>query len=968
MIQKSKNLIRYYIIFALLISVVQTVYPTYKPTETPVNTLEKTHTKPTLDTWISRAKENIHHTQLANGLNVIYYHLPKTYDVSVGLSYTVGSQDETSDQHGFAHMVEHMIFKGTSKMSETDLRMITEKFGVNRFNANTWLDQTNYYFISDNKNWHVFVDILADCMENVRFDEHHFASEVKAVINELKMRNANSFTKIHDLFYDECYPLNHPYGHAVGGNKEILIGASAQDLKEFYRSHYGPEHATLIIVGNLEKNQVFDQARKSFSHIKSQEKDRNNQTQNQNKNKNKKKKIAYNPDFFKLDFKKKNIDCYTHTPNPSVAYMWHIPGLQKYQNNTASCIAYILQERLRSLKDDYDLVLSINSHAYHNILAGMFIISLEPKFGLNQEDHQKQHLLAQALQHIQATINDLMLNGPTDQELKIFTSSCRNSFLTAFDNCSDIAQVLQSSYYINHNQYEPFDDLNRAEKLTQQDISLYCKQYLRPIFMNTITCNPIPENEKDAWLEIQHGIDQYEQKILEEKIRESVLETTSLAHNLPEAEPLSFTFEQPDESFTLSNGLTVYTKQRDNTPFVYATCLFKNEELFDLFCQINHETSIYHFTMQQLPEATSAWTEIGLPKQSKQDIRDFFDTLGASFDFHSQGGSYNCLSTDLITVAQHFVQILTRPVFPEKAFLLAQDNAIKRMQFNQENPQYLAHRKLSHYLYQAYPWIITDQEIIKELELCGISDLISFHERYITPTNMFLIVVGNIDHATIKQELEQSFGLWKSSEHAERAQITISKLSIDIPDIMSPSPEDITAFLPQEQVVLTCGRITTYHDTNDRMGLRLLEDYIQRRLFEIREKTGIFYGCHSNLSAAEHTTKGLATINCLVSVDSVAQAEQEIKSVLQNICDTGIPEADFKTAQQNYLSVLAKGFSTNASLAQSYGEIITNNKDWDYFNKKLENCDRLTVQEINTLAKKYLNPAEWTFVKIGRLS
>src|SRR5579862_4825973 len=91
--------------FVLLVLCAQSVYP-------------KT---PTLDAWISRAQENIHHTKLANGLTVIYYHLPTTYEVFVGVSYAIGSKNEDAGQHGFAHMVEHMIFKGTKTMSETDL-------------------------------------------------------------------------------------------------------------------------------------------------------------------------------------------------------------------------------------------------------------------------------------------------------------------------------------------------------------------------------------------------------------------------------------------------------------------------------------------------------------------------------------------------------------------------------------------------------------------------------------------------------------------------------------------------------------------------------------------------------------------------------------------------------------------------------------------------------------------------------
>jgi len=899
-----------------------------------------------IDTWIAQAKENIHHTKLPNGLNIIHYNLPHTCEVFVGLSYTVGSKDEYAHEHGFAHMVEHMIFKGTTTMSETDLDSIIEKFCVSRFNASTSLDQTNYYFVSDNKNWHVFVNILADCMANVRFDAHHFASEVKAVINELKMRSANPFVKIYDLLFDELFPPNHPYTHAIGGNKEVLLHGTADDLKKFYRRHYGPENATLFIVGNLDKKQVVEHATRAFGTITSTPQPKHQQPK-------------FNADFFKFDFKKKNITCFTHTPNPTVAYVWHVPGLKKHQGTITSCLSYVLQERLRSLKDEHDLVLSTKIYAFTEVLSGFFGIFIEPK-----TDADKKPTTDACTAHIESTIEDLMKHGPTDQELEIFKSSSRNSFLELFEDSSNIANLLQATYHINHNPYECFDDLARIATLTKKDVQLFCKQYLRSITMNTITCNPIPENEKDAWLETQQQLDAYEQQILDEKIRDSVLEKPILADTLPEAESLAFIFEKPDDSFVLSNGLTVFIKKRETTPFITASCLFKQEETFDLYCRLNHQSNLQHLTMQLLPESCAAWNELGLPQQTKQEIRNFFHNLGASISFDAQGGSLSCLNNDLTTVAQHFVQILSRPEFPEKAFLLMRDNAIKRIELNQEDAEYLASRTLSHYLYNEYPWEITDQEIIDEFKQCTWQDLQRFHQNYVAPTNMFLVIVGNIDTTTIKEQLEESFGRWTTTSSTVH---NIDNIAITVPEINNPTAHAMQTFLPQEQVILQCGRLTTYQDTNERMALRVLEYYLHRRIYEIRETTGVFYRCQSSLSKANHQTKGIASISCLVSVDRTEAAEEAIKAVLQEIAAYGISENDLKIAKQNYLAILAKGFSTNAALADSYATLVANNKDWGYFDKRLEKCNTLTLDFVNAVAQKYLHPAQWTFVKIGRL-
>lgn len=901
--------------------------------------------------WIDHAKANITTKTLANGLSIMHYKIPNTCEVFVGLSYTVGSKDEMNREHGFAHMVEHMIFKGTNKMSETDLHSITEKFGVTNYNATTSYDQTNYYFISDNKNWQVFLGILADCMQNVRFDEHHFASEVKAVINELKMRRAKPHIKLYDTLYDELYPKNHPYGHSTGGDKETLIHATAQDLKKFYQHHYSPQHATLIVVGNLDKDVVFAQAEQLFGSIP-------NNTQATSSH-------HYHPEFFTMDLMKKNLVCFLHTPNPLIAYVWHIPGSKNNQYHASLCLSHVLQERLRTLKDDHGLVFSVYARPIIETLSGFCEIVIEPKVTQKSTPDEQRVLIEQCKKIMQAELDKLMINGPTDEEIAMFKTSYTTEFLSMFEHCESVAQLLQATKHINNNPYQCFDDLAQISKLTKLDIQNFCRQYLRSIAMNTIMCHPIPEAEKATWLATQQRIDRYEQQIINAKIRDSVLEKTSLADALPEPEKLQFAFEKPDESFTLSNGLQVFIKKQTTTPFVVGLCAFKNDEPFDIFCKQTQQASTFHMTIDLLDEGCHAWEELGLPELSKQQIRDYFHRHGASYSFGGTGGSFVCLNRDFLPIAQQFTQILTHPNFPEKAFALAQDNVIKRLEFNQEQPQYLSMRMLQHYLYQKYPWEITDQEIIAQYKACTRSNLEQFHQTYFDPSNMVLILVGNIDGTTIKDSLEASFGRWKNNNPDKQH---IENLVIEIPDIINPAPEKLSALLPQEQITLIAGRLTTYKDTDDRMALRLLDQCLHRRLFEIREQTGIFYGVQSVLSQAHDTIKGIAFIKCLISVNNIEPAEQAFKNVLQEMCDHGITETDLATAKQNYLAMLAKSFSTNAILADSYQEIVTSKKDWDYFDKKLEKCDTLTLSEVNAVAQKYLNPAEWTFVKIGRIS
>ncbi|QQR49653.1 insulinase family protein [bacterium] len=293
--------------------------------------------------WLEKTKTKISKKVFANGLTAIHYPIPGSNNVYVGVTYHAGGKNEGPTEHGLAHMVEHMIFKGTDKMSERDLDAIAEKFCIGGlgqgFNASTSYDVTKYYFQTDKNNWPVFVAMLADCMENVSFKEHHFASEVKAVAQEIKMRNASPFLRIFDSLGQEILPLNNPYSHSLGGDLETLLGAHADDLKKFYQRHYAPANALVTVTGDCDAEEVFKQIEEQFGHIKNTHFKQSDQP-------------AVNP--VHTDFFQKNILYHKPIPNPFACYCWVTPGSSHTSEMAGNAISYALslrfEEKFKTLK------------------------------------------------------------------------------------------------------------------------------------------------------------------------------------------------------------------------------------------------------------------------------------------------------------------------------------------------------------------------------------------------------------------------------------------------------------------------------------------------------------------------------------------------------------------------------------------------------------------------------------------
>ncbi|MBY0353683.1 insulinase family protein [Candidatus Babeliales bacterium] len=890
-----------------------------------------------VDAWLEKAKAKISKQVLPNGLTAIHYPLPNSNKVYVSVTYNAGAKNELPTEHGLAHMVEHMIFKGTEKMSERDLDAIAEKFcigGVGTgFNAGTYYDITNYYFKTDKNNWPVFVDLLADCMANACFKEHHFASEVKAVAQEIKMRNARPSTYVFDILGQELLPPNHPYNHSLGGDLKTLLNANAQDLTKFYQRHYAPANALVTIVGDCKADEAFAHIQAAFGAIENPH--------------FKQEAPAINP--VQTDFVQKSTTIYKPIPNPLVRYCWIIPG-DLYKNEIAAhALSYALSLRFeKKIKDQKDLVYSIDTSPITFNEVGYFMISFEPKENANGLQTKR---CKEAIEH---ELHKIMTKGITQEELACFKKISITSALKAFDSAQSVANLFEHNFFKCRNEFEVFNDIAAIENLTQDAIKEFCTNHLQTYRMHTFSVMPLLEEQKETWQALQTALDTYEQASLAHKIRDSEVEQPRLSDQLPEPKLLTLTYEHPDKKITLSNGLDVYIKYRDTSPFVYASLSFKNSEELAIALQYNNQMNAAQFAVNLLSEGSQGY--------SKQDHQAFFDLLGASWNMSYGRGSFSCLPEDLIAVANRFVHILTQPTYPENIFTQEQASAIDRIKQAQESSFYLAQSTLQQHLFQEYPWIKTDEQTMQELAGIQRDDLFALHKRFVNPTLMFLTVVGNFDNATIIEQLEQAFSSWQPIQ-----TIDVTAETPSVPDINNPPATSLHKFLPKEQVALVAGRITTTFDTDDRFCLKLLELYLNKCLYEIRERTGIFYSCSGSLSSTSYLTKGNSCIGTLVSIDNVELAQEAIKNVLQTISTNGIDEKNLAVAKQNYQVTLAKGFSTNVSLAESYASLIQINMPWTHYDDCIERVHRLSCDDVNRVAKEYLDPATWSFITVGRI-
>ncbi|HDP81114.1 MAG TPA: insulinase family protein [Spirochaetes bacterium] len=186
---------------------------------------------------------------LENGMTVLLQPVEGVVSISVGLWIKTGSRDERENERGYAHFVEHMLFKGTSQYSAKDIARIVDRVG-GQHNAATNREYTCYYINVVSDFLDMSVKLIADMYYNSLFDDDEIGKEKNVIIEEIRMYEDTPDELIHDVFM-ECMLARHPLGHSILGTQASIKGTNREKLVGFYQDHYGTDNVVFVIVGNF---------------------------------------------------------------------------------------------------------------------------------------------------------------------------------------------------------------------------------------------------------------------------------------------------------------------------------------------------------------------------------------------------------------------------------------------------------------------------------------------------------------------------------------------------------------------------------------------------------------------------------------------------------------------------------------------------------------------------------------------
>lgn len=205
-------------------------------------------------------------TELQSGIRIISEQIPTAKSVTLGVWFEVGSRDEGSDQQGFAHFIEHLLFKGSKRYNAQDIAWKIDAVG-GQINAFTTKEKTCYYARVLDQDLPLITDIFHEMLLNPEFVSSEIDRERKVIIEEIKMSEDLPEDHIHDCF---SYTLwgEHSLGRNSLGTEQSIVEASRKNLVDFYQSNYTTDRLVIVATGNVDHHYLVNSFAKPFENLR----------------------------------------------------------------------------------------------------------------------------------------------------------------------------------------------------------------------------------------------------------------------------------------------------------------------------------------------------------------------------------------------------------------------------------------------------------------------------------------------------------------------------------------------------------------------------------------------------------------------------------------------------------------------------------------------------------------------------
>ncbi len=873
--------------------------------------------------------EGITEYSLNNGLKVLLFPDNSAQTITVNITYLVGSRHEGYGEKGMAHLLEHMVFKGTP--NHPNIPEELSSHGA-RPNGTTWYDRTNYFetFNATDENLDWALDLESDRMVNSFIAKKDLESEFSVVRNEFESGENSPGRVLMEKVISSAY-LWHNYGKSTIGNRSDIERVPIENLQAFYKKYYRPDNAVLMVTGKFDTEKTLALIEKKFAGIK-----------------NPITALRDIPTIEPAQDGEKRVSLSRVGDLQIASALYHMPA-GSHEDAAALAIA----EEILSDEPSGRLYKALVDDKKSSGIWSFTPFTKEPSFMYINVDVPSDKSLAEAEKTLLNTLDGLAKNPVTQAEVDRAKANMLKQMDQIFRNSSYLGTYM--SEFIGAGDWRlAFIFRDRVEEMTVDKVNTAIQRYL--INTNRTVGNFTP-TKTPIRVDIEHT--------------ENV---NALVSNYKGKEAL-----EVGEAFDVSY---------DNVQSQLATGMLEKSKIEYGFIKkdnrgktVNLNFTIRNGNVDQLMNKglvaryTARMLNKGTKTSTRQDIEDKLSALKSSVFFNGNNGRVyaylNSTEEYLMPTLALMTDMLKNPTFDATELEKLKTQDLANLEESKSEPQAVVSRQIG-LLNNNYPkghpnYNMTYDEEVAAIKSVTVDTIKTYYNDFYGISNSASVVaIGNMDEQALKDYFEKEYEGFSNN-----------KPYTEISDIYKPNKATNEQILtPDKKNAFTLGILSfegsQYDDdyaalqvAGEVFGGGFLNSRIAGRL---RQQDGVSYGAGGNVNVdGDNKDKNSSMyVYAIYAPENAGKVQQGFKEEIARFISDGITEEELTNVVNGWVQEQNVSRAKDNELANTIGNNMYYDRDMN-FQKDIEaKVKMLTVEDVNNVIKKYFKSFDqWSVVNGG---
>lgn len=858
---------------------------------------------------------------LENGLRVIYAPMTNAPAIHVRVMYHVGSRDEAANRQGFAHMFEHMMFRGSAHVAPEQHMKLIQGVGGNS-NAFTSFDQTTYVNTIPSNHLEMALWLEADRMASFKVSEEIFKTERNVVKEEWRLRYANQpYGKMSQDLLALAF-TTHNYRWTPIGDMDQLAAAKTEELQAFHDHYYVPNNACLIIAGQYDVSQAKEWVHKYYSWIPKGA-DIVRVTKPEPQQTAPREKIVTRPDvpFTRVNMAYKGPD-YRSDDNLPLELLGTILGDGRSSRLYQALVA------------NDPVAANVNMGGFQLEDPSMIMVGIGILPGKDS---------AEAIGRVKGQLTKVCAEGVTEEELAKAKAQLRNELVRSRTTAESVATVLgdEDTFGGDANRANTYFD--RLNKITTADVKAVAVKYLKEETLNVV--------------QYQHGDAKAEQAsssvAMDAPVATGEPRKVEFPAGYPSTPPmnkdaLKASFAKGEVQTV--NGVQVITMTDNRLPVVNVSLVLRGGG----DAVTSAKEGVASLTASMLSRGAGGQTAV----QIAEELESRGIALNASDDGDTTRVGTFAMTDQIDFAVDKLKQVVLHPDFPADEFAKLKRQAQQGLMGALSNPGSVADRQIDQAVYgENHP--LGKQATLESLEGIKLDDVKAWYAQTYRPENAILVVSGAIDTNKATELATKLLEGWPQGAPAQANYDAASPTKRSIILVNNPTGEQAVVRISSRAYNLS---------SEDRfpgsIAGQVLSSGIDSRLNRVlRAEKGLTYGAYGFFRPSRHG--GAFEMSIETKLESVNDAITSAFGVLSKMKSENITDAELTESKNRVAGQMVLETQTIQQQAGRRVDTILNGYPVDYYDHYAERIAQVSAEQVREVMNKYLDNEKFSIVVVG---